>query len=74
MEIQSEWGGHKISDDILSIILPAIGIVTGLYAIIGSAVTYKFAGKNRNRIKKYVILTETVGLLAVILGVIALLT
>ena len=64
----------KMGDNILSIILPAIGITTGLYAIIGSLVAYKFARKNRNRIKKYVILAETMGMLAVILGVIALLT
>ena len=63
-----------MDDDILSIILPAIGIVTGLYAIIGSAVAYKFAGKKRIRMKKYVILAETMGMLAVIFGVIALLT
>ncbi len=64
----------KMGDDIISIMLPMIGIVTGLYAIIGSAVAYKFAGKNRKRIKKYIILTEAMGVLAVILGVISLLT
>ncbi len=62
----------RMGDDILSIMLPMIGIVTGLYAIIGSAVAYKFAGKNRK--KKYIILTEAMGVLAVILGVISLLT
>ncbi len=60
-----------MSDDILLIILPAIGIATGLYAIIGSAVAYKFAGK---KIKKYVILAEAIGVLAVIFGIVALLT
>jgi len=60
--------------DAPSIILPAIGIMTGVYAIIGSAIAYKFAGKNRKRMKKYVIFTETMGMLAVIFSVIALLT
>ena len=63
-----------MNDDILSIVLPTIGITTGLYAIIGSALGYKFAGKNRKRVKKYVIFTEIIGILAVIFSMIALLT
>ena len=63
-----------MNDEILAIMLPAIGITAGLYAIIGSAVAYKFAGKKRKAIKKYAIFTEIMGILAVIFGVIALLT
>ncbi len=48
------------------------GILMGLFGIIGSTVAY-LASRDKDKIKKWVILAESLGALAIIFGVIALL-
>ena len=54
-------------------ILAISGILMGIFGIVSSTVAY-ISAKNKEKIKKRVILADSLGVLAIIFGVIALLT
>ncbi len=61
-----EW--LKMGSEILAI----SGILMGIFGIVGSTIAY-ISAKNKEKIKKRVILADSLGVLAIIFGILALL-